>query len=250
VTTGVSRERAGGGSGLQPLASGRECEIFEAPGGLVCRRSRQGQSQRVQAQTMEYARAHDYPVPTVVEVSADGTELLLERVDGPSMLEVLWARPWEVGRHARLLADLHRRLHELDAPDWLQPVAGGAGGRLLHLDLHPGNVLMSSQGPVVIDWSCAAGGDPFVDVAMSWLLMATGDVPSSRLRAMLLSPGRARLVGCFLTGFDRDAVRERLPYVIERKLNDTNMTSAEHEAMRKLARVTQNKRRRRLLKRR
>jgi tRNA A-37 threonylcarbamoyl transferase component Bud32 len=70
---------------------------------------------------MEYARSHGYPVPAVAEVSEDGTELVMERVDGrPSMIEVVGRRPWTTARQARVLSALHRRLHELPSPEWLR----------------------------------------------------------------------------------------------------------------------------------
>jgi aminoglycoside phosphotransferase (APT) family kinase protein len=42
---------------------------------------------------------------------------------------------------------------------------------LVHGDFHPGNVVRTAGGPVVFDWSDAAVGHPFVDVATwtSWL---------------------------------------------------------------------------------
>jgi tRNA A-37 threonylcarbamoyl transferase component Bud32 len=39
-----------------------------------------------EARTMDYARRHGYPVPAVEEISADGTDLVMERIDGPSMV--------------------------------------------------------------------------------------------------------------------------------------------------------------------
>jgi aminoglycoside phosphotransferase (APT) family kinase protein len=39
---------------------------------------------------------------------------------------------------------------------------------LVHLDLHPLNVLCTRRGPVVIDWPAAARGAPGVDVALTW----------------------------------------------------------------------------------
>ncbi len=45
--------------------------------------------------------------------------------------------------------------------------------RLLHLDLHPFNVLVDDDGAPtgVIDWANAAGGDPELDRARSWSLL-------------------------------------------------------------------------------
>ena len=90
----------------------------------------------------------------------------------------------------------------------------------------------------MIDWGTAARGDPLVDVATSWLLMAAGQIATSSLRVRLLEGGRARMINRFLAEFDQDAVRQRLRHVVEWKLNDTNMTAAEHRAMRKLAQAT------------
>ncbi|MFF5938273.1 phosphotransferase [Streptomyces sp. NPDC012508] len=43
---------------------------------------------------------------------------------------------------------------------------------LLRLDLHPGNVILTSEGPFVIDWHTAEAGDPALDWAMSALILA------------------------------------------------------------------------------
>ncbi|MEZ5166536.1 MAG: phosphotransferase [Acidimicrobiales bacterium] len=51
------------------------------------------------------------------------------------------------------------------------------GGALLHGDLHPGNVLMSSTGPVVIDWFDAAVGHPVADVVRASVLIRPFDGP-------------------------------------------------------------------------
>ena len=60
-------------------------------------------------------------------------------------------QPWTFGRHAVTLADLHERLHQVPPPAEMPELAGG-GAALLHLDLHPMNVILSPTGPVVIDW--------------------------------------------------------------------------------------------------
>jgi aminoglycoside phosphotransferase (APT) family kinase protein len=102
----------------------------------------------------------------------------MERVHGPVMLDAATRPPFRVRHYARMLADLHRRLHEIRAPDWL-PQAPVPGDRLVHRDLHPLNVLLSTRGPVVIDWTNASAGAPAFDVADAWVLLKTATIPES-----------------------------------------------------------------------
>jgi hypothetical protein len=113
-------------------------------------------------------------VPEVFDV--DGPDLVMEKVDGPTMLADVARRPWRLARHAASLARLHGQVHAVPALDWL-PAPFGDGGALLHLDLHPENVLVSARGPVVIDWGGAARGPAEADVALCWLIVATSEVP-------------------------------------------------------------------------
>jgi aminoglycoside phosphotransferase (APT) family kinase protein len=45
--------------------------------------------------------------------------------------------------------------------------------RLCHGDLHPGNVIMAGDGPVIIDWFDAARGNHIADIARTSLLIST-----------------------------------------------------------------------------
>jgi len=188
----------------------------------------------VEAQTMDYLRAHGYPIPTVAEVSSDGTELVMERINGRSMLADLSRRPWTLYKHGKILADLHRRLHEIPAPPWLTAAPGTSGNKVVHLDLHPLNVIMSPDGPVVIDWTNAAQGDGATDVALTWVLLATAGIPTGRLKALVLGRFRMMFVNAFLGNFDVEAVRRELAAVVEWKMLDTNMTTSEQDAMQSL----------------
>src|ERR1700704_6611413 len=102
------------------LARGRAADVFAAGPGRVLRRYRKGEGgdTAVEASVMEHARGHGFPVPAVHE--AGGRDLVLERVDGPTMLAALARRPWRVGRHGRTLAELHRTLHAIPAPPGLR----------------------------------------------------------------------------------------------------------------------------------
>lgn len=219
------------------LASGRDSDIFEYGDRLVLRRSRAGHSMATEARTMEHARAHGYPVPAVDEISDDGAELVMERINGPSMLDLIGQRPWTVVQQGRLLADLHQRLHEIPAPDWVADASCGHGDRLLHLDLHPLNVILSAKGPVVIDWPNARRGDGNTDVALTWVLLAAGGIPASRIKAVLLGWGRRLLINGLLHPFDVAAVSAQLPGVVEWKATDPHMSAAEQQKMWSLART-------------
>ncbi|HEV3131107.1 MAG TPA: phosphotransferase [Acidimicrobiales bacterium] len=217
------------------LASGRDSDIFDYGETMVLRRSRRGRSMREEARIMEYARAHGYPVPAVSEVSDDGTDLVMERVDGPVMLAAIGRQPWTVRRQGALLAELHNRLHEIPAPAWAPEAPCGSGDRLIHLDLHPLNVILTSKGPTVIDWTGAARGAAEVDVALTWVLLASGGIPAGRVKAAVLGTGRSLLVNAFLSGFDLEAIKPQLSAVVEWKVTDPNMTADERQAMRSLA---------------
>ncbi len=181
---------------------------------------------------MEHARAHGYPVPAVER--AHGPELVLERIDGPTMLADLLRRPWRLRRHARTLAELHRRLHRIPAPEWLATPFGPESA-LLHLDLHPDNVLLGPSGPVVIDWVNAARGPPAADVAQTWILVATSLPPGGPRERLLARAGRSAFLRLFLAEHDEDAAARRLPEVAAARLEDPNVPEEEREAIRRLA---------------
>jgi len=209
------------------LASGRDADIFEFGPKLVLRRSRHGRSSVIEAQTMEYLQAHGYPVPAVEEVSRDGTDLIMERINGPSMLDYLGRRPWTVRQQGRLLGELHARLHQIPPPPFLGPAPVGSGERFVHLDLHPLNVMIGERGPVVIDWTNAARGDEYVDVALAQVLISSAAVPANALEKRLLGLGRSLLLGAFLSRFDRARVNAILEPVVEYKVKDPNMSAGE-----------------------
>ena len=130
-----------------------------------------------------------------------------------------------------MLADLHTRLGAIAAPDWLPP-GPVPGDAVVHLDLHPLNVLITSRGPVVIDWTNARAGTPGSDVALTWLLASSVPIPGPRWKAALLGSFRRLLMATFIKRAGREAAVRDLAAVAEWKCRDRNMSEDEVAAMR------------------
>lgn len=181
---------------------------------------------------MEYARAAGFPAPAVHHVTE--TDMVLERLDGPTMLADFARRPWMLRRHARTLAALHRRLHAIQAPDWLSRSLG-EGNRLLHLDLHPDNVILAGRGPVVIDWANARRGPGPADVALVWVIAATSVGQGAGYEAWAARTGVSWFLSAFLGRFDRTELQAHLPLAVDFRLADPAVDEGERRAVRAFA---------------
>jgi aminoglycoside phosphotransferase (APT) family kinase protein len=217
------------------LASGRDADIFEYGDGLVLRRSRRADaSVEHEARVMSYVHSQGFPVPEVHEVLEDGKAIVMDRLEGPNMLDAVARRPHHLRRIASTLADLHDQLHALPVPDWL-PRPAGDGGSLLHLDLHPLNVIMTPRGPVVIDWTNASAGDALTDVGFTYVLLTCPRVPLARPLAMLLEPFRKVMAAAFVKRYRGADLWAHTAAAAERKMLDRNLDAVEVERCRRLA---------------
>ena len=222
------------------IASGRDGDIFEFGPGLVLRKTRDGRSIEHEARIMQYAADHGYPVPKVHEVRAGGSEIVMTRVDGPVMMDAMLKQPWAMPRFASMLADLHDQLHEIAAPDWVRPGLV-SGDRLVHFDLHPLNVLLSADGPVVIDWANAARDDGLSDVATSYVLLTCPQMPGPRALGIAMQPLRVMLAKIFARRYRGRELDERIALAADVKTLDANMTPDEISNMQRLARRMRRK---------
>jgi Ser/Thr protein kinase RdoA (MazF antagonist) len=147
-----------------------------------------------------YAAGMPSPAPgDIIEVSGR-RGLIYERLDGVSMLQDMNARPWRLFKYARSLAELQVQIHRqsitglpsykgrlsydiYNTPQLNEDLRNRVfvllealpeGQNLCHGDYHPGNVLITERGPVVIDWMTACAGSPAADVARTGLLLNVG----------------------------------------------------------------------------
>lgn len=185
------------------VASGRTSEVFAYGEGSVVKVPRSGVPAgwaRLEAEYTEAVRRRGVQAPEVRGmIEIDGREsIVFEHVHGPSMWEMMLLRPRDIEAFARELVAVHRSIQRAGLPDVVPDLVrrvenkiadvkqlGGderaeavrmiqslpRGAALLHGDLHPGNVLMSKNGPIVIDWFDAAIGHPLADVVRASMLM-------------------------------------------------------------------------------
>jgi aminoglycoside phosphotransferase (APT) family kinase protein len=154
------------------VGSGRSADVYAIGGDRVLRRYRVAADATREAAVMAHVARHGFPVPDVYPDhpgSGGGrpTDLVMRRLPGPTMLRALMEgeiTPEEVGR---VTARLLRRLHTIPARVSREP-----RDRVLHLDLHPDNVMLTPCGPYVIDWCNSQEGPPGLDCAVSAVIVA------------------------------------------------------------------------------
>ncbi len=187
----------------QLVASGRTSEVFAYGGDSVVKVPRPhvpAHWARLEARFTAAVRRIGAPTPEVRDVvQVDGRDsIVFERIVGQSMWDRLLARPDELGSLVGELVSVQRRIHRLGLPEELPDLVGRMrskignarlltdddrrqacalldglprGAAVLHGDLHPGNVLLSRTGPIVIDWFDVAIGHPMADVVRSSILI-------------------------------------------------------------------------------
>ena len=163
---------------------------------------------------MAHVTAHGFPAPVVF--AADGSDLVMERLHGPVLLDAVAAGDHDVGDAGRVLADLHARLHAVPSR------SGTACERVLHLDLHPANVVLTPGGPVLIDWTNATDGPPDLDVALTAVILAQVAVEPAHEYAGLATG----MLSAFLEATGGQALA-MLDGAVARRAADRSLTAAE-----------------------
>jgi len=206
------------------VGRGRTAEILAWEDGRVMKLYLAGSSRdyvRREAEVSRLAYRAGLPAPAVYDSDApDGVHevdgrlgILFERIDGPTMMRDLGARPWMLIAHSRQLAVLHARIHAA-LGEGLPPMrkriersierASGAIGecaqqaarerlralpdvrQVCHGDFHPDNVMLRKEGPMIIDWGPASAGHPAADVAWTYLLYRFAGTPPGTPTALRL----------------------------------------------------------------
>ena len=104
------------------------------------------------------------------------------------------------------MAVYYELVHQVPAaslPDQVVPLPFGTvplreNSVLLHRDLHPQNVILTANGPMIIDWEGAIFGPAVADIAMTWVIIGFSDVPLPRVQAYAARGLQALFTRAFL----------------------------------------------------
>jgi aminoglycoside phosphotransferase (APT) family kinase protein len=142
------------------------------------------------------------PVPRVIGRSEVGgnSAVLLERLPGQPAADLARQRPQLAHAAGRACGGVYALLARVFPPAGVPPVHDAPSGLdgsdracVLHLDLHPFNVLVGENAELtgVLDWANAAAGPPVLDRARSWAILTLD--PAARARRD--QPGWQALAG-------------------------------------------------------
>jgi uncharacterized protein (TIGR02172 family) len=203
----------------QLIGQGRTAEVFSWGEGRILKLYQSWMPAYVVEREYNISRAvyaAGVPSPATYEfIEMEGRYgIVFERIEGVSLLAELQTKPLKLFTLARQLGELHAQIHACHAPaeipsqreriefgithaedisdadkqavcSYLRQLPEGEA--LCHGDFHPDNILMSSRGPVIIDWLTGTRGHPLADVARTKLLICTGGLPPG-------TPAHVRLV--------------------------------------------------------
>jgi Ser/Thr protein kinase RdoA (MazF antagonist) len=218
----------------EKIGEGGTADIHVWAPGRIVKLFRTGFSPRLarhEARMLRAVFAAGVPAPEVFdEVNLEGRfGIVLQRLDGPTLLQLVHGGAMNREQAGAILAALHRCVHKAPPPprapslrdlfemfaqapgDIPEHIAPGIlalierlqpGDGLCHGDLHPGNVIMTAQGTKIIDWAFAMRAPAAVDLAcchvqLFELAYSAEDIVAERPRAFnaALQAAYARLAG-------------------------------------------------------
>ena len=208
---------------------------------------------QLEAQVTNAALECGIVVPRVWEVVnvGDRVGIVMERIEGESMLKWGTAFPWRIYTGAKMMARMHADMHSRSSdemPDLRDKLRSGVenvehvsdevkslalerlaglpdGNSICHGDFHPDNVMMSKAGPVTIDWSDGARGHPSGDVARTVVLVESGVPLVGAVRMAVVGAARKIFLSIYLKEYFRITGmtwEEVSPWLLPVAVNYTN----------------------------
>ncbi len=192
------------GSLGEKIGEGAIADVHAGAPGQVVKLFRDGVPRRVawEARMTRAAFAAGLPAPEVFgEVTLEGRfGIVLSRLDGPTLSQLSRTGAMTSQQVGAILASLAITVHRTPPPpevlslrDWMDHSLRGAGDRipqhivagvltlidrlspgdgLCHCDLHPSNVIMTADGPRLVDWIGLVRAPAALDLGVSHFLLS------------------------------------------------------------------------------
>ena len=201
-----------------PIAKGRTAAVYPVGDDRVVKVLEDGFDPSMisaEAAKMDAAHRAGAPAPVVYGTTeVDGRPgLVMSMIEGDLLIDEISIDPLRVRQWSRIFAATHvdtltRTTEDLDdVRDVLRAKiertdldheqrsialrvldAAPAGDHVLHGDFHPGNIILTKEGPVLIDWIDATRGHPGADIARTlWLMSPATVAPSAPNRRVLVA---------------------------------------------------------------
>lgn len=240
-----------------PIAAGLMAEVYAWGDGTVLKLFKPEYDRGLveyEARMTHIVHDTGLPVPAVGEIVEINERFgfVLEKIEGISMLAAMTKQPWKLVKYANQLAELHVQMHRQQVeglptleerlrrkltraeilPESVRRAALNSledlpeDNKLCHGDFHPGNVLLTGHGPIIIDWIDASSGSPILDLARSSLLFGSSRLPKNFPNAWLINIAQRQFYQRYfkhyslLTGVSQQQLERWVPVVAAARLSE------------------------------
>lgn len=177
-------------------------------------------------------------VISIVQVEGR-TGIIYEKIEGTTMLQLIQPTSTSLTYYAKLLATLHLELHQIKVKlpsnlkqeirsrlvrfsereslsegqikkidSYIQKLPDES--RVCHYDFHPGNIILTAEGPVVIDWNDMVVGHPCADVCKTSLLFKGQGVPPAAPKWLKDRSNRLYFHDVYMAEYFKDKANEEI----------------------------------------
>lgn len=150
--------------------------------------------------------------------------IVYEFVEGETMLQTMISNPLKLGSYAHQLAELHISIHKIETSELpsqrqflekrirnLEILTSEEkeeilkilddlpdDNRICHVDFHPDNIILTTKGPIIIDWPNSSRGNPLADVMMTSLILKFGTPPTGLITRLIVRLFKSRFQKAYL----------------------------------------------------
>ena len=211
------------------LAEGRTAWVYEYGDDKVLKIFKPSFSQRIAQYEFDKALNSEktgYDIPKVYEILTYEGQLAIvyQRVFGVDLTDRILEKPVSIFKNSKLVARLHYKMHRFYADklnsqkthlikkinntvhldenikkkviDYLNALP--QDNKLCHGDFHLGNIMLTDDGPIIIDWIDASSGHPLADVARTVIVNSSAKIPTGTPNKLFLTIGRKIFLRIYL----------------------------------------------------